>query len=176
MDSDIISYESMLAAKESANWAWWTMAASIATVLISLATLGIAYSALNSWKDQERLKIKLDFKKKLIEFEDSLTAMPDNWTSHDIRYAITRLNAQRAAVENRINDEVEIYFKREALSTSYRNATNSFVMYEMSFKDLYTSELWEEVRNEFSNYVIRGGSKVTLEDFIKQLHSRLSEL
>ncbi|WP_440531012.1 hypothetical protein [Serratia marcescens] len=62
MDADLISYESMLTAQESAKWAFWGMVATWGSLVVSALTLMLAYRALTSWKEQEKLKVKQNFK------------------------------------------------------------------------------------------------------------------
>ncbi|HHK8149047.1 TPA: hypothetical protein ACQVIB_000275 [Serratia marcescens] len=61
MDADLISYESMLAAQDSAKWAFWGMLAAVASALATIITTlvagiaaWIAYRTMNSWKAQAR--------------------------------------------------------------------------------------------------------------------------
>ncbi|MEX3171643.1 hypothetical protein AB4M04_06065 [Serratia quinivorans] len=61
MDADLISYESMLVARDSANWAFWGMVAAVASAIATITTTIIAgvaaliaYKTMNSWKAQAR--------------------------------------------------------------------------------------------------------------------------
>ncbi|MBH3284671.1 hypothetical protein I5N21_03145 [Serratia marcescens] len=77
MDADLISYESMLAAQASANWAYWSMIAAWTSVLLSFLTFVLAGFALNVWKQQEKLKVKKDFKASVIQLRHILVWLPD---------------------------------------------------------------------------------------------------
>ncbi len=62
MDDNLISYESMLAAREAAEAAYWTMILTAAGVVASLFTLAFAiYAAktarheISSWREQQKL-------------------------------------------------------------------------------------------------------------------------
>ncbi|MDC6111319.1 hypothetical protein [Serratia rubidaea] len=76
MDADLISYESMLVARDSANWAFWGMIAAWGSAFMSLITCGLACFALNTWKKQEQLKVKKDFKASLIQLRRLLIWLP----------------------------------------------------------------------------------------------------
>ncbi|ECK9414251.1 hypothetical protein CFSAN000655_23435, partial [Salmonella enterica subsp. enterica serovar Typhisuis str. CFSAN000655] len=53
--------------------------ASFGSAIASLWALCYARKALNTWNRQEQFKVKLEFKRALLELEDAFEAMPDNW-------------------------------------------------------------------------------------------------
>lgn len=53
MDADLISYESMLAARDSANWAFWGMVAAFISAAATACAVGVAVRAISGWKKQE---------------------------------------------------------------------------------------------------------------------------
>ncbi|EPX2177598.1 hypothetical protein ACWXZN_004794 [Serratia marcescens] len=172
MDTDLINYETMLAAKDSAQWAWWTMAATIFSVFISLATLGMAYIALDSWREQERLKLKMEFKRTVLELSYSLDSMPDVWWFHHVNIARKRLKSY-PEVANRIDDESQIYFKKQALKMAFDEASKAWIMCEHLYSNTREKELWFKFENDFRMYIIRGGEKNLLEGNISLLCSAL---
>ncbi|HIE1449397.1 TPA: hypothetical protein ACXJF2_004379 [Serratia marcescens] len=54
MDANLISYESMLTARDSANWAYWSMIAAFCSAGATLLAAIIAFLTINSWKRQAR--------------------------------------------------------------------------------------------------------------------------
>lgn len=81
MDANLISYESMLAAKESAYSAYWSMIFTAAVALSSLITVIVAiYAALiarkevNSWKEQQKLTQLVRLKRAVFSYRQYLEA------------------------------------------------------------------------------------------------------
>ncbi|AIR62133.1 hypothetical protein F3J34_08495 [Klebsiella sp. Ap-873] len=175
MNEQLIAFEAMLAAKDSAQWAWWTMAASIATVLISLATLGMAFTALNTWRDEEELKLKMEFKRAVLELIYALESMPEIWWYHQISIARTRLNAY-PEIANRIDDDAQIYFKKQALKEAFDDATKAWLMCEHLFSDSQTDSDWTKFNDEFRPYIMRGGNKQLLSNILDSLSFKLKML
>ncbi|HFQ9379769.1 hypothetical protein [Serratia marcescens] len=175
MDTDLINYETMLAAKDSAQWAWWTMAATIFSVFISLATLGMAYIALDSWREQERLKLKMEFKRTVLELRYSLDSMPESWSYHNVNIARERLKSY-PQVANRIGDESEIYFKKQALKIAFDEASKAWIMCGYLYSDTQEEELWLKFNRGIREYIKTGGEKILLSRNISQLCSALKVL
>lgn len=172
MDSDLIAYEAMLAAKDSAEWAWWTMSAALATVFISLATLGFAYTALDSWREQEKLKLKMEFKRAILELSFSLDEIPQNWSFYQINTARARLKAYPELV-NRIDDESQIYFQKQRLVDSFNDAKKAWLMCGHLFQDGIVNTEWRSFIKNFRPYIMRGGDKSDLISMINKLSSSL---
>lgn len=78
MDADIISYESMLAAKASADFAFYTLVVTVVSLIISLITLIFAKRALYTWKKQYTEDKKIKLIEALIKFNNTLIIMPKN--------------------------------------------------------------------------------------------------
>lgn len=84
MNSDYIAFESMLAARDAANAAHWSMVATwiygISALIGSIATLGavfVAYKTMDSWRSQEDLKERKQLKAALVLYRNTLTKMPE---------------------------------------------------------------------------------------------------
>jgi|GEM_PF-1851435 hypothetical protein len=78
MDADLISFESLIAAKASAEWAFYSLLVSAGSIVISIITLVIAKKALNTWKDQYREDKKIKLIDTLVSFNNLLISMPKN--------------------------------------------------------------------------------------------------
>lgn len=76
MDADLIAYESMLAAKESAQWAycglWISFSAALATFLATAAGVIVLFS----WRRQEALKDKKAFLFSVLKFQQTIGLGP----------------------------------------------------------------------------------------------------
>ncbi|HDZ9012145.1 TPA: hypothetical protein RUY31_004895, partial [Klebsiella quasipneumoniae subsp. similipneumoniae] len=113
-----ISYQSLLAYRESADWAFLGMLAAWVSASLSILTLLVAVYTLNTWRRQEALKLKLNLKQAILEFETDLENMPESWT-------IVELNAGRMVVEqlnpsrNLSNGHVLLFYKLKDLQKSF---------------------------------------------------------
>ncbi|MGM0512976.1 MAG: hypothetical protein ACQER3_09860 [Pseudomonadota bacterium] len=76
MDADTISYEAMLAAKESAHWAYVAMWATWFSGLTTLIAAIVALRAMNVWKKQERRSEKKALKTALINYRNLALTLP----------------------------------------------------------------------------------------------------
>lgn len=172
MNADLISYESMVAAKDSATYAFWSTCAAIVTSLASLATLGIAFTALDSWKEQERTKAKLEFKRSILGLHYALDAMPPNWSFHSINSAKARLKMHPKTADD-LDDEVQIYFLKKSLGIAYAEAEKSWVMCGHLFINTDVENYWADFVKKYRNYFMRGGNKYEFENLIQKLQSEL---
>ncbi|EPF1256662.1 TPA: hypothetical protein L9220_003235 [Klebsiella aerogenes] len=175
MDEKQIALEAMLAARDSANWSWWTMAATISSVLISLGTLGMAFSALDTWRQQEMLKIKIEFKRSILELYYALESMPSNWSYMEVNRARMRLQAS-PELANRVGDSAQLYINKMALKEAFNEACKAWIMCEHIFSDTEVETLWRKISSEFRPYLMRGGVSYPLNVLLESLNSRLKVL
>lgn len=77
MDADLISYESMLAARDSANWAFWGMVASFCSVFATLFAAAVALKTISSWKYQARSQELKNFSLAVYNFQLSVIRGPE---------------------------------------------------------------------------------------------------
>lgn len=71
-----ISLQSLEIARESANWTFVSMLAAIASAVISLITLIVAWRALNSWRMQEAIMERKNLIKAYLHYQRLLMAAP----------------------------------------------------------------------------------------------------
>ncbi|MDQ9128750.1 hypothetical protein RDT67_20230 [Serratia fonticola] len=76
MDADIISYEAMLAAKDSAGWAFWAMCGTWFSGVVTLFAACVALKAMGVWKLQERRSEKKALKTALINYRNLAIVLP----------------------------------------------------------------------------------------------------
>lgn len=77
MDADLISYESMLIARDSANWAYWSMVAAFCSAGATLLAAIIALLTINGWKRQARSQEVKNFIMAVYNFHSSMIYAPD---------------------------------------------------------------------------------------------------
>lgn len=175
MDEKQIALEAMLAAKDSAHWAWWTMAATIFSVLISLGTLGMAFSALGTWRQQEMLKLKMEFKRSILELSYALDSMPNNWSYMQVNLARARLQAS-PELASRVGDSAQLYINKMALKEAFNDSMKAWVMCEHLFSDTEIETLWSQFRSEFRDFIMRGGATGPFSGMLHSLNSKLTVL
>lgn len=91
MDADFISFEAMLAAKDSAQWAYWGMWIALFSAITTFFAMVIGGITIFSWRKQEALKDKKAFVLSVLKFQKTvglgpeayqLCSVPDNDPSH----------------------------------------------------------------------------------------------
>lgn len=167
MDADLISFESMLAARDSASWAFWGMVATWSSLVVSVLTLALAYRALTSWKKQEELKVKQDFKASLFQLRSLLRYMPDRIEEY-------KLQQGREILSNpEVNFQIGMHHEK---FTQRRNYAKDFERVEegmqkclacwMATENLLSgtkiSQLWEDISIAYEEYELGKGQKAEL--------------
>ncbi|WP_220708576.1 hypothetical protein [Citrobacter freundii] len=69
MTANYIAYETLLTTIDSAHWAKFGVIAAWVAAAGSLLTLIVAASALNTWKKQEKTKIRSELKRSLLALD-----------------------------------------------------------------------------------------------------------
>ncbi|BEN73202.1 hypothetical protein SMKC081_13470 [Serratia marcescens] len=177
MDANYISYENMIAARdavsvaqEAAGWAYFTMLLTAVSTTISLITLGIAWRAVDTWKKQEKLKIKMDFKKSLMALKTACYSYPDYLDKVKVVYGqkyvdscfeLTRGDRDAANEARKFNQFNQVFL----------NCCDSWVATEHLFSKSKISEGWSNVidmANKFSEGEVTG---LELQRSVHELYS-----
>jgi hypothetical protein len=69
MDADLISLEAMLAARDAADWAFWTMLATLSSAFATLFAACVALYAIGGWKKQEKTREIKQLKLSIFRFQ-----------------------------------------------------------------------------------------------------------
>ncbi|MGE6468008.1 hypothetical protein [Serratia proteamaculans] len=77
MDADLISYESMLIARDSANWVFWGMIAAFCSAGATLLAAIIAFLTINSWRRQARAQDVRNFILAAYNFHNAIIWAPE---------------------------------------------------------------------------------------------------
>ncbi|MEY1226019.1 hypothetical protein AB7098_15620 [Klebsiella aerogenes] len=167
-----ISYQSLLAYRESADWAFWGMAAAWLSASLSFVTLFIAGYTLNTWRKQEALKLKVSLKQAILELETALQAMPLEWTFVEInagRMMVEKFNPSRDSSSG----SVKVYYKRKDLEESFRAASKCWIMCDGLFKKGEVSKAWDEFDKQFKDYIRKSGDRKKLELKLKATYTKM---
>ncbi len=164
MDADLISYETMLATRDSANWAFWTMLMAATSALLSFATILTAIYALKTWKQQEILKTKMEFKKALMELRTAVLFLPDKVEPKQVVLAKNILNDTTGIKTRGMEQEqIEAYkdLAREVreLENGILNCWKSWASTEDIFRGSEIEVLWKEVQKTYNAYMLQGEDK-----------------
>ncbi|HGE8334825.1 TPA: hypothetical protein ACGD5E_000918 [Serratia marcescens] len=164
MDADLISYETMLATRDSAVWAFWTMLMAATSTLLSLATILIAIYALKTWKQQEILKAKMEFKKVLMQLRHVVLFLPDRVEQAQVVLAKNILSDTTGIKTRGMEQEhIEAYkdLAREIreLENEILNCWKTWMSTEDIFRGSEIEVLWKEVQKNHNAYMLQGGDK-----------------
>ncbi|MBJ8953633.1 hypothetical protein [Citrobacter braakii] len=168
---DYTSYASMLAARESADWAFWSMLATGGSFLVSALTLWVAIRAIHSWKKQEALKVKMDFKKSLMRLKTECylfsgyidVAKVNHGQQYiDVDWRLTSADKSAVIEAKRFNQ----------FNQAFLNCCDSWVMTERLFTQPDVSKGWDDVvkgAQKFSKAEINSSE---LQGIIHSLYSK----
>lgn len=177
MDADIISYESMLAARDSANWAYWGMVAVWISVPVSVLTFVLACIALNTWKKQEKLRVKKDFKASLFQLRTLLLYMPDE--IDELKLQQGRKFLKNPAVEFQIGLLQQEFNERKDYAKEFIHIEEGmqkcfacWVDTENILLGTKVSKFWSNIITAYEKYVLGEGKKL---DVIKEIDAMLEQ-
>ncbi|WP_313752338.1 hypothetical protein [Mixta calida] len=158
MDADLISYKTMVATQFSAYWAFGSMCAAIVGVAATLLTLRYARKALDTWKQQEALKIKIDFKSAAIELLHAIDAMPEQWSYVQVniaRSAIDRDEINTSAVKTKVG----IFYLKQDMAAANTIAIKRWMMCEQLLEGTEVAASWKQFQKRYYHYAMKGGNK-----------------
>ncbi|TQN52823.1 hypothetical protein FLW98_26830 [Raoultella planticola] len=167
-----ISYQSLLAYRESADWAFWAMVAAWLSAFLTIVTLLIAGFTLNTWRKQEALKLKVNLKQSVLELETFLEAMPVNWSFVEVntgRMMVEQFNTARDSG----SDNVLLYYKKKDLEESFRVASKCWIMCDGLFQKSEVSQDWRMFDKQFRDYLRKSGDKHELELKLKAIYTNM---
>ncbi|WP_338570448.1 hypothetical protein VRB37_16430 [Erwinia billingiae] len=157
MDANLISFKTLVATQFSAYWAFGSMCAAIVGVVATIITLTYARKALHTWKQQEALKLKIDFKSATIELLHALDAMPENWSYVHVNIARSALD--RGELKSTTEKEVSIFYNKQDMAAANTIACKRWMMCEQLFSGSEVVESWSKFQNNYRQYAMKGGDK-----------------
>lgn len=164
MDADFISFETLIATRDSAWWVMWGAIATIVTAIGSLLTLAYAVAALSTWKKQEKTKIKSEFKRSLLALDYAVHMMPDDWN---------RSMAQFIRVKGRVisADKSEAELCLNELKKCWHDAISAWVMCEGLLKKTNLKALWHDLSDIYIDYLNGRTQKLVVLEKLADMHS-----
>ncbi len=176
MNAEYISYEAMVAARDAADWAFCSMLGTWGSVLFTGGALIYANRALSTWRDQEKTKVKAEFKKSILSIRNGLMFMPLKWNRAQLATS-KRIEGVDSEVAGRLASKLgsDILL----LSQNYKNlldahnaANDAWVMCEHLFVGTLIEELWHSVNDGFMEYMQGGREHAVLFEPLNNLYNQ----
>ncbi|HGM5807930.1 TPA: hypothetical protein ACKP33_004220 [Serratia marcescens] len=152
MNADIISFESMLATKQAADWAFWTMIASGVSALAAALGVIFAWRTVASWKQQEKAKVKMDFKRSIFNIINIMLSMPDRFNLELAGRGKKALKlSDNSSIDDRCN--VELSHQFDELVKVLSNAQGCWIYCERFFDGTDIEAKWVYSRDLVLDYI-----------------------
>ncbi|MEG1466323.1 MAG: hypothetical protein RSA68_01850 [Hafnia sp.] len=174
MDANYIVYETLVASRDAADWAFWTMLASWMSVLATIITLCFAYRALSTWREQEKIRVKLDFRIALKKLKSALIFMPLRIDPKEIQQEREQVIAKWV-----FKDDDVLFEKIEAgeknvkrydeLISLYDNCQSSWLATEHLFDNTELAEIWISFQKDFEKYISGDASRSSSLELLKMI-------
>lgn len=168
MGETLISYKTMLATQLTMYWAFGSMLAAIASAGATLITLHYARKALDTWKQQEALKIKIEFKSAVIELLHAVDAMPDNWSYMQVNTARSAIDRGEADSYPK-REEVKIFYLKQDMVAANTIAIKRWIMCEQLLKGTEVAMKWNEFQKSYHSYAMKGGKKSEISPILRKI-------
>ncbi|EHM3444037.1 hypothetical protein ODD08_004680 [Salmonella enterica] len=165
MTVDYIAYETLLATRYSADWVKYGAIAAWIAAGASLLTLFAAVSALNTWKKQEKTKIRSEFKKSLLALDYAVHMMPDDWNF---------AKAQRIIIGHKsflVPGDSEAEAAVIELKKCWHNAISAWVMCEGQLKKTNLTKQWHELSDLYVDYLKGKNIRLAILEKLAEMHS-----
>lgn len=165
MDTDIISYETLIATRDSANWVMCGALATLVAALGSLGTIVCAFRALNTWKKEEKTKIKSEFKRSLWALDYAIHMMPDDWN----RSIALNMRIKNSSFIVPGSSEVSVALSE--LKKCWHNTVSAWSMCEGLLKKTELKGLCDELSGIYVEYIQGRTNKITMLNKLSEMHS-----
>ncbi|WP_263752576.1 hypothetical protein [Kosakonia cowanii] len=177
MDADLISYETLLATRDSAEWARWTMVAAWISAIATSFTLFFAYRALSTWREQEKTKVKLDFRIAIKHLKSTLLLMPLSLDRAELEEEREQVIAKWLFKDvDLIVQQIETGEKNvqrfDALLAVFEDCTSAWLATEHLFDDTELASIWMRIEDDFEKYINGEGSKSPLMQGLNRLTAK----
>lgn len=77
MDADLISFETMIATKEAAKWAFGAMVGTWVAAIATVVALIFARQALKTWRDEKIETARAEWIASLVDYTSNISFLPD---------------------------------------------------------------------------------------------------
>jgi hypothetical protein len=158
----------------------WNAVSAIGEWISALATivaLFYAKKALNTWREQEKTKSKMDFKKSLMLVKNALLLMPDILSMEELAHARASIQAKWVfkniePIESVIQAGEGSIAEFERLLSAFENCSNCWVATEHLFDNSQIYDKWMDLNTYYQMYLGGKTSKNELFDSLNKLYSQ----
>lgn len=150
MAVDYIAYETLIATRFSADWVKYGAIAAWVSAVAGILTLAVAATALNTWKNQEKTKIRSEFKRSLLALDYAVHMMPDEW--NPTLANMLKIRADKRAIDHSIQ-VIEADSAYYDLKKAWHNAISAWVMCEGQLKETNLTKQWNELSDLYVNFL-----------------------
>lgn len=161
---------------EKVDWNMISALGGWASAIATLLTLFVAFRALTTWREQEKIKVKMEFKKALMTFKSTLILMPEY-------LSIKELAEQKEAVAAKwifkdvplimqdITEGESNVLQFESFILSYENCNSCWVATEHLFDKHFIAERWNAASSAYFDYLAGKVDKHKLFDALNAVFS-----
>lgn len=157
----------------------WNMISALsgcASAIATLLTLFVALKALTTWREQEKIKVKMDFKKSIMTFKSTLILMPEYLN-------IKELAEQKEAIAAKwlfndvplimqdITEGESNVLQFEKFILSFENCSSCWVATEHLFDKHFITERWSSACSTYFDYLGGKADKHKLFDALNAVFS-----
>ncbi|MBC2610090.1 MULTISPECIES: hypothetical protein [Citrobacter] len=167
MDANYIAYQTLVANRAAAEWAFWSMVVASVSVVTTIVTLCFAYKALSTWRDQEKTKVKLDFRNAIKQLKTALLFMPLSIDPDELEQEREQVIAKWLFKDvDLINQQIEIGEQNvrrfDELLSIFDSCRSSWLATEHLFDNTKLSKDWVVFEGDFERYIKGNGYKSSL--------------
>ena len=159
MNENYIAYETLVANRAAAEWACWAMIASWVSAGATIVTLFLAFKALFTWREQEKTKVKIDFRNALKKLKTALLFIA-KWLFKDVDLISQQIELGEENVK-----------RFDELLSIFDCCQSSWFATEHLFDNTELEKVWHEFESNFNKYINGGESKDLLMKMLDKLIS-----
>jgi len=163
--------DSALAARDSADWAFWAMlgtgAAAVATVIASI----IAILAMFSWQKQIKVALRLELKKSIGKMQIAIETMPEKFTPAGLRNGQACSISLNSMVLSSNQTDILLYAEHKSIKELFNSAKGSWYSVNDSLNE-EENLAWNKIETAFKSYY---GCTNTKEELVTNLDSFLKK-
>ncbi|MFP7605614.1 hypothetical protein [Serratia quinivorans] len=152
------------------SMALWSMLGTWFAGVMALLTLFIANKALNTWREQEQTKAKMEFKKSLLALRNLLIIMPESWIKAQLVLGEKLKNASEYA-RTMNHEDMEVAHNLFAFTQAMNHANDSWVMCEHLFDGSKVATNWTNAQTCMNSYIQNRKGKNDVFEALNSLYS-----
>jgi len=157
----------------------WNMISALggwASAIATLLTLFVAFKALTTWREQEKIKVKMEFKKALMTFKSTLILMPEYLNMKELAEQKEAVAAKWIfedvpLIRQDITQGESNVLQFENFILSFENCNSCWVATEHLFDGHFIAERWAAASSTYFDYLAGKTDKHKLFDALNAVFS-----